>query len=191
MKTIPYLFLPTWGVHEVLEQRLQSELISTDSGKGKHSTLPLGTLNVGKPKSQIKSNRVELITLKRERFFSAYVIAPHSLHFIWWTSYFFYREQRVDWEIQCYFEMASNLPEGNSFTSNLLSQWSLKMETEDWDPAGISSFPPFRFPSFHHCTLLYASLHPVLHGRSLEERMDLKLMFQAKGTFLWYDYLLS
>lgn len=98
MKTIPYLFLPTWGVHEVLEHGWQSELISSDSGKGKHSTLPLGTLSVGKPKSQIKSNREELITQKWERFFGEFVIVePHSLHFIsiWWTSYFFIESREL------------------------------------------------------------------------------------------------
>lgn len=200
-----------WGVHEVLEQWLQSELISPDSAKGKHSTLPLGTLSVGKPKSQIKSNSVELITLNWER--GHLWPCPRSLYFksIYWTFFIldilvlffiFHREQKVDWEIHHYFEMASNLPEGNSFASNSLSQWSLKIETEGWDILLESAFFPLFFllfllplPLFFsptlHSFIHLTSSYSILHGRSLEERMDLKLMYQAKGRVPWCDYLPS
>lgn len=58
------------------------------------------------------------------------------------------------------------------------------METEGRDPALIGPFPP-SFPLFPplHSFIHLTSSYSILHGRSLEERMGLKLMFQAKGVF--------
>lgn len=137
---------------------------------------------------------MELIILKGERFFTACVIEPRSFHFYLYLVdiIFFHREHRVDWEIQHDFEIASNLPEGNALTSNSLTQWSLKMDTEDWDPAGMSSFfslpLPFFLPLHSFICLTSSYIAWTIIGR--ENGCEIDVLSKGGISVIWLPAIL-